>query len=316
MPKEKGMRIHPVIKCPWTFNNFSLLKPVTENDYEVDWKGTHGIGDYMLALNTCHNLSVLIQRRIKLRIHYPHGPDYYFSYEDPETIIERGSYIHQLYWRKHDVAVEHVYNSNDERIYIEMQQVLKSASDNHMRTGPDREKRANPLYGLNNWVFDPKYFVPSIRDKVVIWRPKFNFTDPPNWKKVLSDDEWDMVIKKLKGRGWKIVELDYRVPIREAVYHISTCRWVLCYDGMWHHISKLFGKPTVVLGRNPICRIGNQQAVWCKGWGLGGWQQWGGAELKHIIEHPYLGMRLLDEAANLYMEKARSVYNEYRSSSY
>jgi len=304
---------YPVVTCPWTHNNFSLLKPISESDYEVDWKGTHGVGDYMLALNTCQNLSILLKKRIKLNIHYTHGPDYLFSYEDPETIIERGSYIHQLYWRKNDVSVDHVYYSDNKQLFNDMQQVVRSSSDNHLKS---ERKVANPLYGLNNWFFDPKNFRPSIRDKVVIWRPTFNFTPAPNWKQVLSEDEWQMIFSKLKARGWKIVELDYRVPIREAVYHISTCRWVLCYDGMWHHITKLFGKPAVILGRNPICRIGNQQAIWCKGWKKNGWYNWGNLDLSVIVNEPYFGLKVMDEQANTYMHKVRTIYNEYRSCSY
>jgi hypothetical protein len=61
--------------------------------------------------------------------------------------------------------------------------------------------------------------------------------------------------------GYDVVELCYRTPIREATYHINTCDFIICYDGMWHYIAKNFMKPMIVSSQDMITTYHTRHAL-------------------------------------------------------
>lgn len=204
-----------------------LTRPV--DDMHV--KGTPGIGDSMLALNCAHNTSSWYDTHVNLTFHWNHGEDFLYHFEDPETIIERTDYIRNFYYQKDRVTVHHLFNSYPPM--VEARRVI------------GRE----PLQNLNSnqWMFDPRCDRPAVPNKVVIWRPLFNADRVRAWKEALTRADWDKVIFHLEQHGCNVVELQYRTPISEVMYHISTCDFVFCYDGMWHYIAKNFFKPMIVV---------------------------------------------------------------------
>ena len=65
----------------------------------------------------------------------------------------------------------------------------------------------------------------------------------------------------LRGQGLNVVELTYRTPVREAMYEISTCRQVICYDGMWHYIAKNFARPMAVVSNEGVTKYHTPHAI-------------------------------------------------------
>lgn len=59
-----------------------------------------------------------------------------------------------------------------------------------------------------------------------------------------SEDQWYQILGYLKSR-FDVVELDYRTPIREVYYHLSTCEFVFSYAGMYHNIVTVLNKPII-----------------------------------------------------------------------
>jgi len=226
----------------------------------ISWRGTWGAGDFMMALNACHQYAYTHNVKVDLTMHWHHEEDYIEHFEDPETIVSRMHYIHNFYNRQEDVTIHHDFNHRGEYFYgktFEEQRkhnnknMFKFESDNHC------EKHIPS----NDWLFRSDAFKSATPNKIVIWRPMFNSEPPRYWKRLLTNDDWCSIIVLLRRKGMNIVELTYRTPIAEVMYHISTCRMVLCYDGMWHYIAKNFAKPMLVVSEEGVTKYHTPHAV-------------------------------------------------------
>lgn len=245
----------------------------------ITWRGTPGVGDFMMALNCAHNHAMQQNSKVNLEMHWEHDEDYYHHFEDPETIIERMQYIHNFYHDQDQVKVTHVFNSEEERYkdlsYWDDVKVNKKG-DARVHTIQRPEKKR---YWFESGAFtdDPGQSPPSndwlFREDVVkndlfrqprtvvVWRATFNAEIPRGWKRMLTNDQWDSIISKLRREGLKVVELTYRTPIREVMFHIRTCRMVLCYDGMWHYIARNFCRAMGVVSSQGITKYHTPTAV-------------------------------------------------------
>ena len=67
--------------------------------------------------------------------------------------------------------------------------------------------------------------------------------------------------KLLRWEGWILEELTYRTPIEKAYNEIKTARYVVSYDGMWHYISKNFGKPHIIPSKEGVTTYNTPNAV-------------------------------------------------------
>jgi|SRR5210317_524612 len=236
---------------PWAKHPYLL-----STNYEVDWKGTPGVGDILFGLNSVHMLSHLANKRhgiesIKMNVYWEHSEDHLHHCEDPETIIERCEYIHSFYHNKDAVKVNHIFNNRDKELW-------------RIRHRGFRRKVGETavLDGLPSWVFRKDVWTDAIPNKVVFWRPLFNAEMPRGWKRVFRPHDWERIIDTLHRKGFQTTELTYRTPVREAMYHIRTCRFCIFYDGMWQYIARNLCKPVIVLGDNyGIMPVHNPQGV-------------------------------------------------------
>ena len=243
----------------------------------VTWRGTPGVGDFMWALNVCHLHAYRNNTKVKLQMHWDHGPDHLHHFEDPETITERMDYIHNFYHRKDDVVVDHLFYAEgrysdwsykDDLEYEDGVVKVKVPEDtsNHSKnrfwfeSGSWTDNQGAPIPD-NDWLFRKDAFRETDRRKVVVWTPVANAEVPRPWKRKLTDYDWRVIIKKLRQAGFNVVELNYRTPVREAMYHISTCRQVICYDGMWHYVAKNFAKPMMVISKEGVTKYHTPHAV-------------------------------------------------------
>jgi hypothetical protein len=222
----------------------------------VHWKGTPGVGDILFGLNAVHMLTHLARKKrdipfTTLNVHWVHGPDHLHHFEDPETIIERTDYIHSFYHDCEAVKVNHIFDSTDE-------EVVRLRHKGFQRKSGARDV----LEGIPMWMFRRDvWFDSKDSKKVVFWRPKFNAEIPRGWKRIFYPHHWDMILEILESKGYELVELTYRTPVREAFYHINTSRFCIFYDGMWQYIAKNLCKPVIGLGDNGIINMHNPQGV-------------------------------------------------------
>jgi len=89
----------------------------------------------------------------------------------------------------------------------------------------------NKLTGFNY------YDVRNLRESVVLYKGK----------KPLSYHEWAIFIEYLKENYREVVEIEYRTPISEVMYHLQTCEVVLGYMGMWSEHASLLNTPMIHL---------------------------------------------------------------------
>ncbi len=240
----------------------------------VTWRGTPGVGDFMWALNSVHLHSWRTKTPINLQMHWSHGENHIHHFEDPETIIERMQYMHRFYDRKEDVQISHIINSNGRYSswkYEDDTELMPDGSKRqvakhfektrfYFESGRYSDKEGDQVPD-NDWIFREDSFLDIFSNKIVFWRPTFNAETPRTWKRQLTNNDWDVIIDKLKSHGFQMVELTYRTPIREAMWHISTCRQVICYDGMWHYVAKNFCKPLIVISEEGVTKYHTKYAV-------------------------------------------------------
>ena len=263
---------------------------------EVDWKGTEGVGDILFGMNAVHMMVHLIRKRrpleqMQMNVFWPHDDQFLFHFEDPETIIERTNYLHQFYHDKESVKINHIFNSTDEEIA-------------QLRHRGFQRKRSNMavLDGIPTWAFRlDSWCDKPVENKIVFWRPLFNKALPWGWKRSFTNDHWERIIDILQSKGFSLTELTYRTPVREALYHIRTCRFCIFYDGMWQYIAKNLCKPVIAMGDSAIIKTHNPQGVYFKK-----------ADSKENNLFDFLNniernIRLVDSAANKYR---RLILNE------
>ena len=222
----------------------------------VRWRGTHGIGDAMHALNVVHQYGFENDKIIDLEMHWEHDEDFLYHPDDPETIIQRMEWIHGKYYLAARVNITHVYNSD-----------LFSYKDNENRRNKVRfmfdSEQIHPLINQappNQWCFDPREFNNPER-RIVVWTPHYNREPPRAWKTWFDADNWEKLIITLQDWGWDFVELTYRTPIAEAYSQIRRARFCVSYDGMWHYIARNFCKPHIIPSREGITSYNTPQAV-------------------------------------------------------
>ncbi len=207
----------------------------------IRWKTTVGIGDSLYGFNIAYMRAFVNQKPTNLEFHYHFPKNYYYHYEDPESVDARAKYALDRYMWKDIVNVTHVYNSTDFQLY------------NKKYYGVKRVKESD-LYRF--WSFDPRIDTTSINNKIVLWRPTFNGEQQINGpgKFILLGHEWQRLIDRLKDFGFDVIEIDYRTPISEVFYHIRTCECIISYEGMWHYVAKNFFKPHIVISNAAITK--------------------------------------------------------------
>jgi hypothetical protein len=227
----------------------SNLKP------HIAAKMTPGVGDLMVAMNIAYMRSLYLQRTVTLDLHWYHDKDFLYHFEDPETIIERGEYIKNFYSEDFvDVRVRNIFNSSDTRL-------IHHRYVNFDRTGYKRNKDViKQKIRYNDWYFRKCGFK-TIDKKIVVWTQVGNAQPPRLFKRPFDRSEWNDAISIIEMQGYSVVEIDYRTPISEVMYHIGTSEACLCYEGMWHYVAKNFCKPMIVLTKDLITQYHTPDAL-------------------------------------------------------
>jgi len=212
-------------------------EPVLTDD--IHWRMTPGIGDVMTCLNSAHRTAHSLDKVVNLTLHWYFDPEIPHTPEDPENILERLYYVHDFYHDQDRIIIKHQYPGDESLRSIRVRGTFKGVGN-----------------GMSNsWWFRESCYLPTDKNKIVVWRPTFNAETARDWKLIINHYEWDKVLDNFRALGYNIVELCYRTPIREAMYHINTCRFTVSYDGMWHFMARNFWKPMIVVSRSRITQF-------------------------------------------------------------
>lgn len=243
----------------------------------VSWRGTPGVGDFMWALNSCHTHAIECGVNVELEMHWEHGEDYYHHFEDPETIIERMDYIHNFYPHKDRVKVVHRFNADgrynqwkySDDVVVEdgvARVMAKQSGIDKKRFWFESNRFTDEIGGRipnNDYIFRESAFQEIDPKRIVFWTPLMNAEKPRTWKRLFEERDWKMLIAEFEAKGFTCHEINYRTPIREVMYLISTCRLCICYDGMWHYVAKNFARPMAVISSEGITIYHTPQALRC-----------------------------------------------------
>jgi hypothetical protein len=241
----------------------------------VTWRGTPGVGDFMWALNSCHKYAADHNvSKINLEFHWEHGPDYLHHFEDPETIIERCNYIHNFYHQQERVQIHHCFEANGRYRDWKFNDDVVLESNGERRIAAIQNEKArfwfeSGIYtdekdGIapdNNWIFRKDAFQDYNPNRIVFWRPTWNAEKPRTWKRIFTNEDWEMLLAHFKAMGFEMHEISYRTPASEAMYLISTSRMVLCYDGIWHYVAKNFARPMGVISGEGVTKYHTPNAL-------------------------------------------------------
>lgn len=190
----------------------------------VKWRTGVGYGDFVTGLGYAHTASIKYQVPVEIEFHWNHSKDYLFSSDDPETIVDRCEYIYSIMKKNPMVGVSHKFNSPHKfRFYNQLDEF-------------------NPLHGL--WYSSLKHTTKS--KHVAIWTAENNLTFPGQLKDPVNQ-RWNEVREKLSD--YKIEEITYRTPVREAIDIIRRCEFGIGYDGLAHQLFKFMWKPIIVFCR-------------------------------------------------------------------
>lgn len=263
---------------------------------KVRFRGTWGVGDFLWALDVCHNYCYENNTKINLEMHWETEEGHLETPDDPETIVERMTWIHTKFHRQEDVTVTHVYNST---LFVGGNTNPEKEKERFLfDSGAFKGKQCPP----SNWVFKKDEYKHHIKtNKIVIWTPTYNSEPPRKWKRFLTKDDWDAILSSLSAEGWITVELTYRTPIRDAYKQIQDADYVFCYDGMWHYIAKMFATPIFIPSWEGITGYHCPQVV-CR------------PNKKHTMDFVDTfadkGRHWMDKKANDYLKELGKIFDE------
>ena len=167
----------------------------------IKWKTTVGIGDSMYGMNIAYMRAFVNQKPTKLQIHYHFPENYYYHFEDPESVDCRVKHINKFYMWKDIVNIEHIFDSQDFKVY------------NKKYFGVHRRNNSE-MYRY--WSFDPTLNTTSINKKIVLWRPTFNAAQQlSGYKLPMLDHEWQRLIDRLTDFGYPNRPPAYKIELKE-----------------------------------------------------------------------------------------------------
>lgn len=177
-----------------------------------------------------------------------------------------------LYWGHYKSSTPYPEHFEDEETSIDMFNYIadRVVSDtkvkyNHIiEKKPDDFKYSVPFIGTNE---NPEFFKKFVdvynpnktkKNKICFWGLNKNLLSNRTFRRLRYGDRWDphsnwlhqthddwLLIKSFLEKHYEVVELSYRLPIREVYYHISTCEFTIGYFGAFHVLSSLLNKPNI-----------------------------------------------------------------------
>jgi hypothetical protein len=192
---------------------------------------------------------------------------YFKGWEENESILEKFEYIHSLrdfmYDRKINFDHKIVSKSELNKVRREQTKFIHNfiKTKHPLEKWTRQENQIRPELDFKGIIWPLKNIHKRERGKLVLWRPTFNHdlqinkensfgwhTHSHVWikKALFQYEEWNAVISNLQ-ENFNVVEIEYRTPIREIVYHLSTCEVAYGYSGLCQNLSVCLNTPTMML---------------------------------------------------------------------
>ena len=206
---------------------------------------------------------------------------YYLNWDEVESSVEKFNYLHSMIEFKSNNTVKFNHVLLDDGVILPEHKL--PIGDIHNNLGYMKFKAAtNKQYrelhkSLSIMVQDDisnidnrgllwplKNKLTRKRKKVTFWRPTFihkiigetsDISWPVSHKKyrgwLYRYSEWNQILKNLK-ENYDVVEIEYRTPIREVYYHLSTSEFAVGYAGICQNFSCMLSTPTILISSKPF----------------------------------------------------------------
>jgi len=212
------------------------VRKLTPKDNRILARGKYGYGDSIWLYNIACNTAKTLGEKITVEVHWSWDRNHLHYCDDTENIIDQTDYLFQFYQQKDLIDIQHVYCSSKKN-----SEILKKGG--LLKYGADPIE----LRFSNWWKFDDRLKLPTIKNKVVVWNPFLNASNGKEGKNILSLAEWKEIYYNLQFNGYDVVEVDYRMPIRELMYHINTASSAIGHAGICYHIANNWRVPCLVV---------------------------------------------------------------------
>ena len=193
----------------------------------VNWKGKVGYGDIVSPICYAHNVSSQLDTKVKLVFHWPHDSSFKQYDDDPETLMERASFIYER-CVKANVVVEHRYNS------------LLPKNFHH-----DNYEYVD---GLHNYWYSTERNI-GYTEEVVVCGTHLNHVTMEQygktWKDPLGEQQWAAFTERLKN-NFDVQEVSYRTPIDQLFRIIRRAKVFIGYHGSAAWAARFVQIPMVV----------------------------------------------------------------------
>lgn len=205
--------------------------------------GRSGTGDNLRVIHAMQKYSKKFNNQCKFEVLWKDVHFETLNFQDQmETYQYQFDYLVRLLEDK-NFTYEHVLVS-DEEYFSYGEFFLHDYAPESNKNG----KPINSIYPLGHFL-KCKNFHKIQKNKVVVWRDTFlhheasvSLNGLP--KRPLSYDDWQILIKFLQ-KHYSVIEIEYRTPISEVIYHLSTCDFCIGIEGMWNTLANALRRPQI-----------------------------------------------------------------------
>lgn len=222
--------------------------------------GPDAAGDQIRLLTTCHDYT-LDKRHVTFDLLWPERL-FHKSYHQDQTETPQ----HQI-----DYLLRFVPDRNfdfdhvlvDDQTFQEHFKFLNTAHRDAVTNGTANnfpiELSYDKVLKLNNTLLRKD-------NKIVFWKDTFIHHDQADvgnchlGKRPFNYQEWQKLFYFLKN-NYEVVEIEYRTPISEVMYHLSTCEVCVGQSGLWNLNASALHTPQITFMKTDTydSRIWNQE---------------------------------------------------------
>lgn len=228
-----------------------------------------------MALSYCYSLARNYEKDLEVDVlwsdYFLDDNFFYKNWDETESSLDRFNFLHSMLEFKGDVNIHFNHKILKGGLYVG-----EAAKKEFFK------KKCVPLHrlmqGLANrdecqdnrvLLWPLRNCLERIPKKVTFWKPTFvhkmwgqadniKWVGGPNRMKtshmLYYYNEWNEVLDNLK-KNYNVVEVEYRTPIKEVYYHLSTSEFSFGFNGICQSISVGLSTPTILCSFKPTSNL-------------------------------------------------------------
>ena len=204
------------------------------------FSGRNGLGDNVRVINGMYNQAKLLPNKAHFEVLWDKSTYYTLRHQDQK----------ETYQYMFDYLMRFIPDRNFEyeQVLVHEKELEYHKDFFNLDIRPVNKKVKNSVYPTANFAKFKNFYEP-IKNKLVIWRDTFlhhesNVTLSGLPKKPFVYDDWQNLIKYLQ-ENFSVTEIEYRTPISEVMYHLSTCDFCIGIEGMWSVLANALRRPQI-----------------------------------------------------------------------